>query len=85
MKRRKKNIPKIFLLIIAVIINVVLIIMVLASISDALKEREENIQNGVKIETNSNEQETIDSPEQDVQEESEEDEMSIKDKLQDLF
>ena len=69
-------------MIVAVIINIVLIIMVLASISDALKEREENIKNGVIIENNSDEPKEIESTEQ---EESEEDEMSIKDKLQDLF
>lgn len=82
MRKRKKNIPKILLLIIAVIINVVLIIMVLASISDALKVREENIKNGVVVENKNDEQEDIDSLEQ---EESDDDEMSIKDKLKDLF
>ena len=82
MRKRKKNVPKVFLLLVAVIINVVLIIMVLASISDALKEREENLKNGVVIENNSDAQEEIDLPEQ---EEVQEDEMSIKDKLQDLL
>ena len=85
MRKRKKNIPKIILIIIAVIINVVLIIMVLESIADALKVREENVKNGIQVETNTEQQEENyldEQDENDFQEQEDEDsEMSIKDKL----
>ena len=87
MRKRKKNIPKIILIMIAVIINIVLIVMVLESISDALKDREEIVQNGTKIETNLDQQEEYNTQEQtDFQEQEVDDsEKSIKDKILEKF